>query len=92
MPRVAGTVQVKVARGLVAYPRGRSAMVFYASAPDLRRLVADRAAALVAAADAAGLGPLRLRWREGDPSRDGAEIFALFVERFGAVPILNRRT
>jgi len=49
-PAAEGVLQLRVATGLVEYPRGKSAMVFYAHAADLRA-VAQQLAITHAGAD-----------------------------------------
>ena len=44
-PEGEGVLQIRVASGLVEYPRGKSAMVLYAHAPALRAAARDLAAA-----------------------------------------------
>ena len=39
-PSGPGVFQVKISRGLLTYPGGKSAMVHYASSPDLRQAIA----------------------------------------------------
>lgn len=46
-PDGAGVLQLRVARGLVDYPRGKSAMVLYACANDLRATARELASAHV---------------------------------------------
>lgn len=43
-PEAPGVFQVRVAEGLVDYPRGKSAMIHYAAALDVRAAAADFAA------------------------------------------------
>jgi hypothetical protein len=82
-PAGEGVLQVKVAHGLVTYPRGKSAMVHYEHAPDVR------AAAVALAARLPGHLCRHLELEPGDAG-DFAAIHARlrdeFVRRFGAPP------
>lgn len=85
-PAAPGVYQVRLARGLHDYPRGKSAMVWYAHALDVR------AAALAFAA--AHQGDLVCRHLiEGDAGIDPvdlcAKLRAEFVRRFGARPLFE---
>jgi hypothetical protein len=80
-PANEGVLQVRIAEGLLDYPRGKSAMVHYEHAADVR------AAALAFAArhpDRALLG--RHLEPGGDPATIHAKVRAEFVRRFGAPP------
>lgn len=84
LPARAGVLQVRLARGLVRYPRGKSAMIRYAGADDVRRLAAELAAAHPGA-------PWLCRASEGecaDPAAAAARMIAEFDERFGACPFI----
>jgi|SRR6266545_2365512 len=82
-----GVLQIRLAHGLLAYPTGRSAMIHYAAAADLRRHAAELASAH------AGREWL-CRFAEPAPSADPAtaadamlsELLAAFRRRFGAPP------
>ena len=83
-PAAAGVFQVRLAHGLHDYPRGKSAMVWYEHAPDVR----------AAALQFAGAHPGELVCRhliEHDPATDLAALCAKlradFVRRFGAAPL-----
>jgi len=86
-PAAEGVLQLRVAEGLVDYPRGKSAMVYYAHARDVR------AAAITLAAHHAGRN-LWCRHLEIEPGTavDYAAFHAKvrdeFVRRFGAEPAL----
>jgi hypothetical protein len=83
-PAAPGVLQVRVAEGLIDYPAGRSAMVHYEHATDVR----DRALALAAAY------PGRALWcRHLDPEGETVDLEAFharvlgeFVRRFGTAP------
>src|SRR5690348_14520238 len=85
-PAAEGVLQVRLAEGLVDYPRGKSAMVHYAHAEDVR------AAALALAAhvgDELGRTLLARHLEPGDPGEPAeihAKVLAEFVRRFGAPP------
>ena len=76
-------MQLRVAEGLLDYPRGKSAMVHYAHAMDLR-------ACAQALADAHPRGYLCRHLEEGADAVDLAAFHAKvreeFVRRFGAEP------
>jgi hypothetical protein len=84
-PAGEGVFQVRVASGLLDYPTGKSAMVHYEHATDVR------AAATAVAADHAG-EPLWCRHLEIEPG-DAVDLGAFhakvreeFVRRFGCAP------
>jgi hypothetical protein len=84
-PAFEGVLQVRIADGLVEYPRGKSAMVHYAHVGDIR------AAALALAAQHAGEALLcrHLELEPGDPgdlAAIHAKVRAEFVRRFGSAP------
>ena len=80
-PAAEGVLQLRVAEGLIDYPRGKSAMIHYEHAADVR------AAALTH--EAAGVLCRHLELEPGDPV-DYAAIYAKllheFIRRFGAAP------
>lgn len=81
-------VQVRVAKGLLPYPTGKSAMVLYFYAEHdakaaLHRLLSDE----IERPGARGLGPLWFRVLEGPNAREELERrYAEFLGRFGAPP------
>jgi hypothetical protein len=81
-PATEGVLQLRVATGLVEYPRGKSAMVLYAHAADLR------AAAQALASAHAGHDLLCRHLIEVDPKADLAtfceKLRSDFERRFGA--------
>ena len=83
-PAGAGMLQLRLAAGLIDYPRGKSAMVHYEHAADLRAA----AAAWAAAHGSAGIVCRHLI--ETDAATDLAAFCAKlsdeFVRRFGASP------
>lgn len=88
LPARAGVLQVRLVSGLVRYPRGKSAMVRYAGADDVRRLAAELAAAHPGA-------PWLCRASEGecaDAAAAAARMIAEFEERFGAGPFIPGET
>ena len=82
-PPAPGVLQLRVAHGtLLDYPGGKSAMIHYAAADDLR------AAATALAAAHAGTGWL-CRHTDGEVADPGATLAALmdmFTRRFGTPP------
>jgi len=85
-PAAEGVLQLRLASGLIDYPRGKSAMVHYAHAADVR-------AAAVAWAAAHGADGIVCRHLiEGDGATAPAALYAKvteeFVRRFGALPEL----
>lgn len=84
-PAAEGVLQVRIADGLVEYPSGKSAMVHYEHARDVR-------AAAVALAGRHGGRALLCRHLEleagdrGEPAGIHAKVLAEFVRRFGAPP------
>lgn len=86
-PAGQGVLQVRLATGLVDYPTGKSAMVWYEHAPDVR----ERALAL--AATHAGADLLCRHLVEIDASIDLGAFYAKlrteFVRRFGALPAFD---
>lgn len=83
-PACPGVFQVRLAEGLLDYPTGKSAMVAYRAAPDVR------AAVLALGAMHPGV-PWLCRHLE-EPPRDPRaaldDLLARFVNRFGAAPRL----
>ena len=86
-PAREGVLQLRVAAGLVDYPRGKSAMVHYAHARDVR------AEAIALAASCADRELLCRHLEPDDGDRDGADFAAVFARlhaefarRFGAPP------
>lgn len=85
-----GVLQIRLATGLVDYPRGKSAMVLYAHAPDLRAAARGFASAhpgadllcrhLIEIPSATDLGAFCAKLR------------AEFERRFGALPLFERGT
>jgi hypothetical protein len=92
-PDVPAAVQLRRAdRQLVAYPRGRSAMVFYfyaarSAREALKRLFRDE----LVEPGARGEGPLEFRCSTGGEAvqRRLETLYDRFVEEFGRAPILH---
>ena len=89
-PAAEGVLQLRLASGLIDYPRGKSAMVHYAHAGDVR-------AAAIAWAGAHGAEGIVCRHLiESDgattPGALYAKVLAEFERRFGAVPRFPGRT
>jgi hypothetical protein len=87
-PAGEGVLQLRLASGLIDYPRGKSAMVHYEHAAELR----TAAAAWATAHGADGIVCRHLI--ETDPATDlagfCAKLFDEFVRRFGSSPRLVR--
>jgi hypothetical protein len=82
-PAAAGVLQLRLASGLLDYPRGKSAMVHYAHAADVR------AAAVAWAAAHGGEGIVCRHLIEDDGAAAPAlyaKVVDEFVRRFGAAP------
>ena len=83
-----GILQVRLATGLVDYPRGKSAMLWYAHAPDAC------AAALALATAHAGQDLVCRHLIEIEEATDlaafCAKLMTEFVRRFGARPLFHR--
>jgi hypothetical protein len=81
VPAGEGVLQLRVVEGLVDYPRGKSAMVRYVYAADLKA---------AAARLAAGGETLLCRHLEAEagarPAEVHAKLHAEFVRRFGSAP------
>jgi hypothetical protein len=90
-PAEPGVLQLRLARGLLDYPTGKSAMVGYADAADVR------AAAIALGAAHAGRDILCRHLIEigldeaVEPAAFRAKLEAEFVRRFGAPPALPPR-
>ena len=87
-PAAEGVLQLRLAAGLLDYPRGKSAMVWYGHAPDVR------AAALTLARAPSPYGALVCRHliEIDEATNFGAFCAKLrgdFVRRFGAHPVLE---
>jgi hypothetical protein len=89
-PEGAGVLQTR-ADGLVAYPQGRSAMIYYAHCPSgssLRGFVTGLGADDLVRASAAGARWIRFA-ETSEPETDFERLLDHFVERFGAPPVAN---
>ena len=87
-PAAEGVLQLRIAEGLLEYPRGKSAMVHYEHAPDVRAC----ATALAAAHRATGVLWCRHLEIENAEHVDLAAFYAKvreeFVRRFGSPPMM----
>ncbi len=82
-PAAEGVLQLRLAAGLLDYPRGKSAMVHYAHAADVRAA----ALAWAAAYGAEGIVCRHLIEDDGTvPAALYARLIEEFVRRFGAPP------
>ena len=80
-----GVLQVKIAEGLIEYPRGKSAMVHYEHARDVRAA----AIAFAQLPHAVELVARHLEIESGEPvsyAEIHGKLLAEFVRRFGAPP------
>ncbi|MFQ5748310.1 MAG: hypothetical protein ACE5H3_02500 [Planctomycetota bacterium] len=88
-PPAPGIFQVRAKAGLLRYPRGRSAMLFYGAAPDLRAGVAVFRSEAVSHWEEPETA-LWIRWK---PAREPEALLRayldLFRSRFGALPARN---
>lgn len=93
MPPLPGVIQVRRARGLERHPRGKSAMVLYAPAGDVRAWLEAHREKVAEEAAAAGVpGALWIRSRTvAEPEAVCGELLDRFVARFGAPPTLQLR-
>ena len=83
-PDAPGVVQVKIADGLLVYPRGRRAMLWDSASPSISGDI-DRARAWLA--DRVREADLRVRFlATPTPDRTLARLTARFLARFGAAP------
>ncbi len=91
VPDAPAAVQVRRRDGLVVYPRGKSAMVYYFyAATSARTTLRDAFADELARPGARGQGPLLARWTTHDAAHAAlADLYARFVERFGGPPVLH---
>lgn len=84
-------VQIRVAEGLVDYPRGRSAMVFFFFAERSARRALLEKLDTNWGQDERGLGQLWYRCLQGPGAREELEgRWDAFYTRFGAPPCLHR--
>lgn len=84
-------VQLRRREGLVAYPTGKSAMVFYFFArTSARTALSTHFADELATPGARGHGPLLFRFStEPNAERALAALLDAFVARFGSAPVLH---
>ena len=85
-PTGPGVFQVKVARGLIDYPTGKSAMVRYGAARDLRSAAAELAQANAGRDWLCRFSEEMSAREAADPDAIVAELLAAFRRRFGAAP------
>lgn len=84
-----GAVQVRVAEGLVDYPLGKSAMVyFFFAATDARNALREIFEDELKHSGARGRGPLWFRYLQGTDAQARLEArWTEFVSRFGSPPL-----
>jgi hypothetical protein len=85
-PSAPGVFQVKVASGLIAYPTGRSAMIRYGAARDLKSAVAELARAHPDRDWMCRFSEEMSAREAADPDAILADQLAAFRRRFGAPP------
>lgn len=89
-PEGKAAVQVRRADGLVDYPSGKSAMVWYGLVDDVAGVLREQFADELQEPGACGYGALEFRYYTGDESRQWIEkVSKRFVQRFGSPPVLN---
>ncbi len=82
LPRRRGVLQARIADGLVASPRGKSAMVYYDADEDLSQALARLGARIPPGSD------ILVRFAEcADPKAELARLVDDFTRRFGAPPL-----
>lgn len=90
LPAAAGVFQLRVESGLVAYPRGKSAMVAYGGGDDLRASLGEFLRS-DAGRRALGFMPLLVRFAapdpHGTPASHLARLRARFIDQFGSLPV-----
>ncbi len=93
LPSGAGVFQIRVARGLIEYPRGKSAMLYYGWGDELRAVV-DAFAAKHPGRDwlcrhnEGGLSGLDSRERTLGLAGSCQQLLERFAQRFGVAPAL----
>ena len=85
-PSGPGLFQLKVARGLIDYPTGKSAMIRYGAAADLRAAVAELASAHPGRDWMCRFSEEMSPREAADPEAVLADLVATFRRRFGAAP------
>lgn len=81
-----GVYQVRVASGLLDYPTGKSAMIRYGAAPDLRAAASELARAHPGRDWLCRFSEEMSAREAADPDAIVAELVAAFRRRFGAPP------
>jgi len=88
-PAEPGVFQVRAKAGLLRYPRGRSAMLFYGAAQDLRAGIAAFRLQVVPRWEQPETA-LWIRWKPArDPDAALRAYLDLFQRRFGTLPARN---
>lgn len=85
-PSAPGVFQLKIASGLIDYPTGKSAMIHYGAARDLRQVVAELARANPGREWMCRFSEEMSAREAADPDAIVAELVATFRRRFGAPP------
>jgi hypothetical protein len=85
-PAAPGVFQLKIAAGLIDYPTGKSAMIHYGAARDLRQVVAELARVNPGREWMCRFSEEMSAREAADPDAIVAELVATFRRRFGAPP------
>lgn len=85
-PAAPGVFQIKVAQGLIDYPTGKSAMIRYGAARDLRATVVEIARAHTGRDWMCRFSEEMSAREAADPDAIVAGLEAAFRRRFGALP------
>ena len=83
-----GVYQLRIARGLLSYPRGQSAMIRYGAGPNVRELVAELAAAHRGRDFLCRFSEDLSPRESADPGGILARLLQTFETRFGTAPRL----
>lgn len=85
-PAGPGVFQVKIASGLIDYPTGKSAMIHYGAARDVRSAVSDLARAYAGRDWMCRFSEEMTAREAADPDAMLADLLVTFRRRFGAPP------
>jgi hypothetical protein len=87
-PATPGVYQVKIASGLIDYPTGRSAMIHYGAARDVRSAVSELAAVHRDRGWLCRHSDEMTAAEAEHPERTLADLLGQFERRFGSPPVL----
>lgn len=89
-PKGPAAIQVRRADGLVDYPSGKSAMVWYGYLEEVEETLREVFADEIDEPGARGHGPLQFRYMTGEGALEDLEKVAdKFARRFGGSPVFN---